>query len=137
MIEVMVNGCNGKMGQIVCELVDKNENLILTGGIDREDIGLMTYPVYTDVKSIEKKPDVIIDFSVPVATFKMLEYAKENNIAVVIATTGFSKEEEERIKEYSKLIPIFKSANMSFDVNMMKHLVKQIAPKLKDTLNQQ
>ena len=133
MIEVMVNGCNGKMGQIVCELVDKNENLILTGGIDREDIGLMTYPVYTDVKSIEKKPDVIIDFSVPVATFKMLEYAKENNIAVVIATTGFSKEEEERIKEYSKLIPIFKSANMSFDVNMMKHLVKQIAPKLKDT----
>lgn len=133
MIEVMVNGCNGKMGQIVCELVDKNQNLILTGGIDREDLGLMTFPVYTDVKSIEKKPDVIIDFSVPVATFNILEYAKENNIAVVIATTGFSKEEEEKIREYSKLIPIFKSANMSFDVNMMKHLVKQIAPKLKDT----
>ena len=133
MVEVMVNGCNGKMGQIVCELVDKNENLLLTGGIDREDLGLMTFPVYTDVKLIEKKPDVIIDFSVPVATFKILEYAKEKNIAVVIATTGFSREEEEKIKEYSKLIPIFKSANMSFDVNMMKHLVKQIAPKLKDT----
>ena len=26
MIEVMVNGCNGKMGQIVSELVDKNKN---------------------------------------------------------------------------------------------------------------
>ena len=132
MIEVMVNGCNGKMGQIVCELVDKNENMILTGGIDREDTGLMTFPVYTNTKDIIKKPDVIIDFSVPVATFKILEYAKNNNIAMVIATTGFSKEEDDKIREYSKNIPIFKSANMSFDVNMMKHLVKKLAVMLKD-----
>lgn len=133
MIEVMVNGCNGKMGQIVCDLVSNNERLILTGGIDRENNGLMTFPVYTDTNMIEKKPDVIIDFSIPIATFKVLEYAKKENVAVVIATTGFTKEEEEKIEEYSKYIPIFKSANMSFDVNMMKKIVMQIAPLLKDT----
>lgn len=133
MIEVMVNGCNGKMGQIVCDLVSSNERLILTGGIDRENNGLMTFPVYTDTNMIEKKPDVIIDFSIPIATFKVLEYAKKENVAVVIATTGFTKEEEEKIEEYSKYIPIFKSANMSFDVNMMKKIVMQIAPLLKDT----
>ena len=48
MIEVMVNGCNGKMGRIISELVDKNENMILKGGIDIEDFGILTYPVYTD-----------------------------------------------------------------------------------------
>ena len=133
MIEVMVNGCNGKMGQIVCDLVSNNERLILTGGIDRENNGLMTFSVYTDTNMIEKKPDVIIDFSIPIATFKVLEYAKKENVAVVIATTGFTKEEEEKIEEYSKYIPIFKSANMSFDVNMMKKIVMQIAPLLKDT----
>lgn len=133
MIEVMVNGCNGKMGNIVSELVDKNENMILKCGADKVDTGYLTYPIYTDLNQIPEKPDVIIDFSVPIATFSVLEYAKKNNVPVVIATTGFTGEEERKICDYAKCIPIFKSANMSFSINMFKHLVKQIAPKLKDT----
>ena len=39
MIEVMVNGCNGKMGQIVCDLVDKNQHMILKCGADKVDTG--------------------------------------------------------------------------------------------------
>lgn len=133
MIEVMVNGCNGRMGQIVSELVDKNENLILKCGADQTDTGFLTFPVYTDLNQITEKPDVIIDFSVPVATFHVLEYAKKNNIPIVIATTGFTGEEELKIAEYAKCIPIFKSANMSFSINMFVHLLKEIAPKFKDT----
>lgn len=133
MIEVMVNGCNGRMGQIVSELVDKNENLILKCGADQNDTGFLTFPVYTDLNQITEKPDVIIDFSVPVATFHVLEYAKKNNIPIVIATTGFTGEEELKIAEYAKYIPIFKSANMSFSINMFVHLLKEIAPKFKDT----
>ena len=133
MIEVMVNGCNGKMGQIVSEIVDKNEDMVLKCGADKIDTGYLTYPVYTNLNEIPEKPDVIIDFSVPVATFGALEYAKNNNIPIVIATTGFTGEEEKRIMEYSKYIPVFKSANMSFSINMFEHLLKEIAPKLKDT----
>ena len=133
MIEVMVNGCNGKMGQIVSELVDKNEDMVLKCGADKIDTGYLTYPVYTNLNEIPEKPDVIIDFSVPVATFGALEYAKHNNLPIVIATTGLTGEEENRIMEYSKYIPVFKSANMSFSINMFEHLLKEIAPKLKDT----
>lgn len=133
MIEVMVNGCNGKMGQIVSELVDKNENMILKCGADQIDTGYFTYPVYTDLNQIPEKPDVIIDFSVPVATFHVLEYAKKNNVPIVIATTGFTGEEESKIAQYANYIPIFKSANMSFSINMFKHLLKEIAPKFKET----
>ena len=133
MIEVMVNGCNGKMGQIVSEIVDKNEDMVLKCGADKIDTGYLTYPVYTNLNEIPEKPDVIIDFSVPVATFGALEYAKNNNIPIVIATTGFTGEEEKKIMEYSKYIPVFKSANMSFSINMFEHLLKEIAPKLKDT----
>lgn len=132
MIEVMVNGCNGKMGQIVCELVEKSENMILKCGTDKVDTCDFTYPVYTDLNQIPEKPDIIIDFSIPLATFNVLEYAKMNNIPVVIATTGFTGEEEKKIAEYSNYIPIFKSANMSFEINMFQHLLKEIAPKLKD-----
>ena len=133
MIEVMVNGCNGKMGSIISELVDKNENMVLKCGVDKIDTGLLTYPVYTDVSLVPEKPDVIIDFSVPIATFNILEYAKIKQVPIVIATTGFTPEEEKKIKEYAKFIPVFKSSNMSFSINMFQHLLKEIAPKLKDT----
>ena len=133
MIEVMINGCNGKMGKVVAELVEKNENMIVKCGTDMEDRGDTSFSVYTDLNQITEKPDVIIDFSIPIATFKVLEYAKNNNIPVVIATTGFIGEEENTIKEYSKYIPVFKSANMSFSINLFQHVLKEIAPKLADT----
>ena len=132
MIEVMINGCNGKMGTTVAELVDKNPKFVLKCGTDKIDTGLCTYPVYTDLNQISEKPNVIIDFSVPVATFEILEYAKNNKIPIVIATTGFN-EEEKKIREYANYIPVFKSANMSFSINMFQHLLKEIAPKFKDT----
>lgn len=133
MLEVMVNGCSGKMGQIVCDLVNQSENLVLKCGFDKNVTGEFAFPVFNKIEAITEKPDIIIDFSVPIATFTLLEYAVQNHIPMVIATTGFSKEEEEKIKEYSKQIPIFKSANMSYDIMIMKKLVQWLAPLLKNT----
>ncbi len=133
MLEVMVNGCNGKMGQIVCDLVEQNENLVLKSGFDKNVTGEFAFPVFNKIEDITENPDVIIDFSVPIATFHILEYAVSNHIPIVIATTGFSHEEEKRIEEYSKQIPIFKSANMSYDIMIMKKLVQWLAPLLSDT----
>ncbi len=133
MLEVLVNGCNGKMGQVVCDLVEKDEELLLKCGFDKENTGEFAFPVYTNINEITEKPDVIIDFSIPIATFNILEYAKENKVPVVIATTGFTEEQENLIKEYSKDLPIFKSANMSYDINIMKRIVMELAPLLKGT----
>ena len=133
MLEVMVNGCNGKMGQIVCDLVNQNEDLVLKCGFDKNITGEFAFPVYNEIENISEKPDVIIDFSVPVATLNILNYAVQNQVPVVIATTGFSIDEEKIIEKYSKQIPIFKSANMSYDIMIMKKLVQWLAPLLKDT----
>lgn len=133
MLEVMVNGCSGKMGQIVCDLVEQSKDFVLKCGSDRNVTGEFAFPVFDKIENITEKPDVIIDFSVPVATFNILAYASQNHVPVVIATTGFSEEEEEKIKEYSKKIPIFKSANMSYDIMIMKKLLQWLAPLLKDT----
>ena len=132
MLDVMVCGCNGKMGNIVCSLVDKNPDLNLKCGFDKDIPENKTFPVYNNIENIKEHVDVIIDFSIPVATFNILEYAIKNNTPIVIATTGFSADEEEKIKEYSKRIPIFKSSNMSFDIMIMKKVVKYLAPILKD-----
>ena len=133
MLEILVNGCNGKMGQVVCDLVEKDEDLVLKCGFDKENTGEFAFPVYTNINEIPEKPDAIIDFSIPIATLNILEYAKKNKVPLVIATTGFSDEEENLIKEYAKEIPIFKSANMSYDINIMKRLLIELAPLLKGT----
>lgn len=133
MIKVLINGCNGKMGQEVIKQMDQYEDLVLLGGYDKENTGSFSFPVYTSFSEIIEKPDVIIDFSVPIATLNILNYAKENNIPIVIATTGFTKEQENIILDYSKYIPIFKSANMSFDINLMSKVLKMVAKELKGT----
>ena len=61
-----------------------------------------------------------------------MDFAKKNKIPVVIATTGFTDKEMEKIEEISKLLPIFKSANMSYEINLMSKIVCEIATKLKD-----
>lgn len=133
MINVLINGCNGKMGQEVAKLVDVHENMVLACGFDRENTGLFTFPVFTDINNITVKPDVIIDFSIPKATLKILEYAEKEHIPVVVATTGFTEEELSLINDFSKSIPIFKSSNMSYDINLMAKVLTIIAPVLKNT----
>ena len=132
MIKVLINGCNGKMGQELAKAIDKNDNFKTICGVDRVDTGDNKFPVYTDISKITEEPDVIIDFSIPVATFKILEYAVNKHIPIVICTTGFSEEETKKIEELSKQIPIFRSANMSYEINLMSSLVAQITKYLKD-----
>ena len=97
------------------------------------DNGKYIFPVYNKLEDIKEKPDAIIDFSVPKATMNILKYAMEQKIPIVIATTGLSKEENEYIKECSKEISIFQSANMSYDINLMKKIVAEVAKMLSDT----
>ena len=101
MIKILINGCNGKMGQVVSDLATSNsEEFEVVAGFDKEAKDY-SYPVYTNINDIKEIPDVIIDFSIPKATFAILEYAKEKKIPIVIATTGFSDEELKTIEEYS------------------------------------
>ena len=133
MIKVLINGCNGKMGQEVLNAINNNEKFEVLNGVDIKNNPEYNFPVYTSTDEIKEKPDVIIDFSVPVATMKILEYAKEKKVPIVIATTGLTDDQKQKIKEYSKIIPIFQSANMSYDINLMKKVVAEVAKNLNQT----
>lgn len=133
MAKVLVNGFNGKMGKTICDLIQKDSNLSLLCGVDKFISGNFSFPTYQDTSKIIEKPDIIIDFSIPEATLNILKYAEINQIPIVIATTGHSKEQEELIKSASKTIPVFKSANMSYDINIMQKLLSELAPLLKDS----
>ena len=129
-MNIIINGCNGRMGKELAQAIVETPDVETIGGIDQVDTGDNTFPVYTNFEDIKQKPDVIIDFSVPDATMKLLEYTSKNNIPTVIATTGFSDEQLEQINNYSKEIPIFRSANMSYEITLMSRIVAEISKAL-------
>ncbi len=131
-MNILLNGALGKMGSEIIKASNGLENFNIVCGFDIEEKNI-GFPVYNDINKIKEDVDIIIDFSVPIATFKILEYARNNKVPVVIATTGFSKEELEKIEEISKEIPIFRSANMSFKVNLMANILENIAKTMEDT----
>lgn len=133
MLNVLINGINGRMGQEVLKQVISSDDFEVCCGVDKFNDKETDFPIYTDVNSIKETPDVIIDFSVPVASMNILEYAKSNNVPIVIATTGFSDEELNLISNYSKYIPVFRSGNMSYEINLMANLVAKLATQLKNS----
>lgn len=133
MKKVLINGCNGRMGQVLAREIDRFDDLLLVAGFDINDNGANTFPVYSNIEDIKEDIDVIVDFSIPVATLNMLKYAIKTKTAMVIATTGFNEDELNQINEASKVIPIFKSSNMSYDINLMKKIVAEVALALKGT----
>jgi 4-hydroxy-tetrahydrodipicolinate reductase len=77
-----------------------------------------------------KKSNVIIDFTIPKCTLEILEIASKSKKRVVIGTTGFSKKEENLIKNFSKKIPILKAGNMSLGVNLLMYLTETASKSL-------
>lgn len=92
--------------------------------------GQNAFKVYTSSHDIPKDVDVIIDFSHPDVTLSLLETAIQKQIAMVIATTGFSQEQLKQINHASKHIPIYQSYNMSYSIHLMSKIISYLAKSL-------
>ncbi len=132
MIKVLINGISGRMGQEVYKVIKGSSECEVVCGVDKIATEI-DVPVYNNINDISGDIDVIIDFSLPEATMQILEYAKKNLVPIVIATTGFSKEQLEIIDNYSKEIPIFISSNMSYEINLMCEMVAKLAKQLTES----
>jgi len=136
MIKIIINGCNGRMGQTVAAVAEKQEGVTVVAGIDPSDVAVKNrFPVFPSLKECNIKGDVIIDFSTPESLAQLLEGALSQNTPLVIATTGFTEEGLEEIKRHSESIPIFLSANMSLGVNLLAELGQKAAALLRDSFD--
>ncbi|HEY8418899.1 MAG TPA: 4-hydroxy-tetrahydrodipicolinate reductase [Clostridia bacterium] len=131
MINLMICGVGGKMGKTLLDAAKQDKDIVKIVGFDKFKSQL-DIPVFDNYKDAPKDINCIIDFSRPDAIYGLLNYAKANRIPLVIATTGYSDEQQELITQASKDIPIFFSGNMSLGVSVMCELVKLAASKLAD-----
>ena len=63
MTDIIMVGCNGRMGQMISGLVKEDADCRIVAGIDIVDNRDNDYPVFTDIDACDVKADVIIDFS--------------------------------------------------------------------------
>ena len=135
MIKVMISGCNGRMGQVVANIVEDNNDIKAVAGADICENPNSPFPVFTDLNTCDQDIDVIIDFSNPAALNNISDFAKKNNLPLVIATTGFSQEQVKFIEETAKVIPVFFSPNLSLGVNLLIDLARKAVKVLEDNFD--
>jgi len=135
MIKVIINGCNGKMGQVLVKMIDEDPNMEVVAGIDSNRSTPSPFKIYFSPEDCVHKADVVIDFSHHTAVPALIDYCVASKTPVVVATTALEKEEYDLIKEASKSVAIFQSANMSLGINIMKELLKKAMPPLEEHFN--
>ena len=113
----------GQMGQkIYQQLKAQNESIVavVSQAFDYSIDELML----ADLRGFEQEADVLIDFSHPDNLQDILDYALRTKTKLVLATTGYTKQQLDLIEEASQEIAIFQSYNMSFGISMLVKILK-------------
>lgn len=133
MINILMHGCNGKIGQVISRLMPDYPSLNLVAGVDPNLSAPNPFPVFANINECDIPVDVIIDFSTARAVKPLIDYALTKQVPVVVCTTGLSEEDINYLYAASSRIPIFFSANMSLGVNLLINLAKRAAEILADS----
>ena len=63
MVRVIMHGCNGRMGQVITEMIAKEAEMEIVAGVDLSDHIQNSYPVFKSMKDCDVEADVVIDFA--------------------------------------------------------------------------
>lgn len=136
---IIMGGAAGRMGIAIMRCASEDEQFAIAGGIEfdgcpavgktvgellgkPEEIAPVTSAL-TDIPT-ENNP-VIIHFSSPEATLEQLAWSVENNLGIVIGTTGLTEDHQRaKIAEAAKKVPVVFAPNMSIGVNLLFKLVR-------------
>ena len=127
MIRILMHGCNGHMGQVISELVEKDADAVIAAGVDMVDNRENGYPVFTSLSDCNVDCDVMIDFSSYKAVDGVLDYCAEKKLPLVLCTTGLTEAQLDKMKACCEKTAILRSANMSLGVNTLLKLIQDAA----------
>ncbi len=145
MINVIVAGASGRMGQRVGYMVNEHPGLHYAAafeaagspaiGRDPGEVGGWGRAGITIAEGLEAvidQGDVIIDFTFHKATMEFARLAARHSRAMVIGTTGLTAENLEELAELSRNFPCVQAPNMAVGVNVLFKLAAKTASILGD-----
>ncbi|MGN8159275.1 4-hydroxy-tetrahydrodipicolinate reductase [Salinisphaera sp. RV14] len=145
---VAINGAAGRMGRELVVACGRRADLELaatfgapgsdTLGVDAGRLAGIaeTGVVLTDSGTIADADfDVLVDFSLPEPSIEALAVCRRKGAAMVIGTTGYSREQQREIDEAAADIAIVQAPNYSAGVNLSLDLVRRAAAALGDDVD--
>ena len=137
-----IHGAAGRMGRRLVALGSADPQLKIIAAVDSpshpevgRDAGLLAgiadlgIPLRGSLGS--EKPQAVIDFSIPAAAEAVTAACVERRLPLVMATTGLTEPQKERLRDAAKAIPIVWSPSMSMTVNLAMKLVERAGLTLK------
>ena len=151
MIGVAVTGASGRMGSKIIRTILEQDDMKVVAAIEAPNtplegkdvgevigVGTIDVPVNGAQKLAEvlteKKPDVLVDFTIANAAVGTIKTSAECGVNVVVGTTGFSDEQMGEIKssiEENKIKAVI-APNMAVGVNVFFKVIEDLAKILSD-----
>ena len=148
MIKIGVTGAVGRMGRSLIEALSlkAGPELALSAAIHRIDskfLGIdagelvgaqnLNVPIVASIDQADF--DLLVDFTLPIASLANIDYCVKHKKPVVVGTTGFNPVQIEKISAASNEIPIVLAPNMSVGINLALHLLNAASNALDDTFD--
>ena len=105
MTNILINGVSGKMGTNLLKLCANNKNVEICDDLNDDSL------------------EVVIDFSHPDSTLKLLKSLPTKKISLIIGTTGLKEEHFQYIEEISKDKRILLAPNLSKGISVLKNTI--------------
>lgn len=124
MLKLFISGATGAMGKNLVHLAQDIPHQNIIGGLGQLTNDSFAFPLYDSIIDVPPTMDCIIDFSNASLTDALLDYCLVHKKPLVLCTTGLSTETLDRVQEVSKVVPLFKSGNMSLGINLLSKLLE-------------
>ena len=105
MTGIYINGVSGKMGTNLLKFCANNKNVEICDDLNDDSL------------------DVVIDFSHPDSTLKLLKSLPSKKISLIIGTTGLKEEHFQYIEEISKDKRVLIAPNLSKGISVFKNTI--------------
>jgi 4-hydroxy-tetrahydrodipicolinate reductase len=137
MINLILCGASGRMGQALVEAIRENPEFKIAALVERRGhphVGNVcvegTPPLVDDLLLAMNQGQVIVEFTTPESTLANAKKAAIIKKPMVIGTTGLMAEHHGLFADLAHEIPLVVSSNMSIGVNVLYTLVAQAAKAL-------
>lgn len=143
-----ITGAAGRMGKMLIEAVGLAGGVQLTAAIERPEstlvgvdsgelagLGANGVAVVASLAEVIDEIDVLIDFSVPVATLANAKVCAERGKALVVGTTGFTESERAQLNSFGEHCALCVAANYSTGVNVSLKLLQMAARAMGDDVD--
>ena len=130
MTDMIMHGCNGRMGKMIAGIVANDPDIRIVAGVDINTEANGSFPVYDSIEKVTESADAVVDFGNAAAVGKVIDWCVDKKIPLVECTTGLDDATLDKLKAASGTVAMFKSANMSLGINVIQKILRENAAKL-------